>query len=84
MHFGRLCTLSVLLVVTVSRACPTPFTCTHTAVHPRLVPSCTHPNPHTPCSCLVIIDFLIRHGYITPEMPGYLQLVTGLRSGDCS
>lgn len=34
--------------------------------------------------CLVIIDFLIRHGYITPEMPGYLQLVTGLRSGDCS
>ncbi|KAG2452320.1 hypothetical protein HYH02_003344 [Chlamydomonas schloesseri] len=34
--------------------------------------------------CLVIIDFLIRHGYITPEQPGYLQLVSLLRSGDCS
>ncbi|PNH06646.1 Nudix hydrolase 24, chloroplastic [Tetrabaena socialis] len=34
--------------------------------------------------CLVIIDFLIRHGYLTPEQPGYLQLVAGLRSGDCS
>ncbi|KXZ42115.1 hypothetical protein GPECTOR_201g365 [Gonium pectorale] len=34
--------------------------------------------------CLVIIDFLIRHGYVTPEQPGYLQLVAALRSGDCS
>ena len=33
---------------------------------------------------LVIIDFLIRHGYLTPDMPGYLQLLAGLRSGDCS
>ncbi|GLI61827.1 hypothetical protein VaNZ11_004268 [Volvox africanus] len=34
--------------------------------------------------CLVIVDFLIRHGYITPEQRGYLQLVAALRSGDCS
>ncbi len=27
---------------------------------------------------LVIIDFLIRSGYITPEQPDYLDLVTGL------
>ncbi|KAG2497144.1 hypothetical protein HYH03_004735 [Edaphochlamys debaryana] len=33
---------------------------------------------------LVIIDFMVRHGYITPEMPGYLKLVSMLRSGDCS
>lgn len=29
------------------------------------------------CS-LVIIDFLIRHGFISPEHPDYVQLVTGL------
>jgi hypothetical protein len=29
------------------------------------------------CS-LVIIDFLIRHGYISPEHPDYMQLITGL------
>lgn len=33
---------------------------------------------------LVIADFLIRHGTVTPDTPGYLQLVAGLRSGDCS
>jgi hypothetical protein len=27
---------------------------------------------------LVIIDFLMRHGYITPEHPDYLALGTGL------
>lgn len=31
---------------------------------------------------LVIIDFLVRHGAITPDMPGYLELVRGLRAGD--
>ncbi|KAK9141864.1 hypothetical protein Syun_011264 [Stephania yunnanensis] len=35
------------------------------------------------CS-LVIIDFLFRHGFITPEESGYLQLLQSLRSGDCS
>lgn len=33
---------------------------------------------------LVILDFLLRHGYLTPDMPGYLALLAGLRSGDCS
>ncbi|CAM8938687.1 unnamed protein product [Rhodiola kirilowii] len=33
---------------------------------------------------VVIIDFLIRHGYITPENIGYLDLLQCLRSGDCS
>ncbi|MBK8908676.1 MAG: DUF4743 domain-containing protein [Rhodospirillales bacterium] len=31
------------------------------------------------CS-LVVIDFLIRHGYIGPDHPDYLSLCTGLRS----
>ena len=30
---------------------------------------------------LVIIDFLVRHGWLTPEMPGYCELVAGLHSG---
>lgn len=33
---------------------------------------------------LIIIDFLIRHGHITPEQRGYLELLASLRSGDCS
>lgn len=33
---------------------------------------------------LVIIDFLLRHGYLTPDMKGYCQLLVGLRAGDCS
>ena len=33
---------------------------------------------------LVIADFLIRHGCLTPDMRGYLQLLRGLRQGDCS
>lgn len=28
---------------------------------------------------LVIIDFLVRHGYITPDEPDYMAIVTGLR-----
>jgi hypothetical protein len=28
---------------------------------------------------LVIIDFLVRHGYITPDEPDYIQIVAGLR-----
>ena len=27
---------------------------------------------------LVIIDFLVRHGFITPDEPDYIQIVTGL------
>lgn len=33
---------------------------------------------------LVILDFLIRHGVITPDIPGYLDIVSRLRSGDCT
>lgn len=33
---------------------------------------------------LVILDFMIRHGVLRPEMPGYLDLVSGLRQQDCS
>ncbi len=33
---------------------------------------------------LVIIDFLIRHGFVTPDSPGYLELVAAMRKGDCS
>ena len=33
---------------------------------------------------LVIIDFLIRHGLIRPEEPGFLDLLMSLRQGDCS
>lgn len=33
---------------------------------------------------LVVIDFLLRHGCIGFDTPGYLDLLTGLRSGDCS
>lgn len=29
---------------------------------------------------LTIIDFLIRHGFITPDEPDYLELIAGLRS----
>lgn len=33
---------------------------------------------------LVVIDFLIRHGFIVPEHPGYLELLQSLRAGDFS
>lgn len=32
--------------------------------------------------CLVIIDFAVRHGYITPDEPGYVNLVQSLRVGN--
>ena len=31
---------------------------------------------------LVMIDYLVRSGFLTPDAPGYLQLVAELRSGD--
>ena len=33
---------------------------------------------------LVILDFMMRRGYLTPDMPGYLELLSSLRAGDCS
>ena len=32
---------------------------------------------------LVVIDFLVRRGFITPDAPGYLKLLDGLRAGRC-
>ena len=41
------------------------------------------PNAFKPNINLVVIDFLVRHGHIPPEAPGYLELVAGLRKGEC-
>ena len=35
-----------------------------------------------PNCCLVIIDFCVRHGYLTPDEPGYVRLVQSLRVGN--
>jgi len=43
-----------------------------------------HPSQYKENCALVIIDWFMRHGYLTPDMPGYLELLHGLRSGDCS
>ena len=40
-------------------------------------------NAFKPNINLVVIDFLVRHGYIPPEAPGYLELVASLRQGEC-
>jgi 8-oxo-dGTP pyrophosphatase MutT (NUDIX family) len=41
-------------------------------------------DPIKPNCYLVIIDFMLRWGYITPESPGYLDIVRELRNGQCS
>ena len=33
---------------------------------------------------LVIIDFLLRHGHVRPEQRGYLELLAGMRAGECT
>lgn len=33
---------------------------------------------------LVIMQFLCRHGYLTPDHRGYLELLRSLQQGDCS
>ncbi|KAI5066328.1 hypothetical protein GOP47_0018952, partial [Adiantum capillus-veneris] len=38
---------------------------------------------YKPNCTLVVIDFLIRHGYITPDQRGYIHLFSSLRQGDC-
>ena len=40
--------------------------------------------PFKPNVALVVIDFLVRHGFIEPDDPGYLPLVSSLRSGQCA
>lgn len=42
-----------------------------------------HPDPIKPNCYSVVIDFLQRHGYLNPEVPGYLEILQELRSGDC-
>lgn len=45
-------------------------------------PNCQ--DPYKPNCYLVIIDFMLRNGYITPESPGYLDILRELRSGQCA
>ena len=40
-------------------------------------------DPIKPNCYLVIIDFLLRKGYISPEIPGYLDILKELRGGYC-
>ncbi|KAG7353387.1 NUDIX family hydrolase [Nitzschia inconspicua] len=42
-----------------------------------------YPDPIKPNCYAVIIEFLLRAGFISPETPGYLDIVRELRSGDC-
>jgi isopentenyldiphosphate isomerase len=42
-----------------------------------------YPDPIKPNCYSVIIDFLQRHGYLNPEIPGYLEVIKELRSGSC-
>lgn len=42
------------------------------------------PGAFKPNVNLVIIDFLVRHGFVPPDAPGYLPLVASLKSGPCS
>jgi isopentenyldiphosphate isomerase len=42
-----------------------------------------YPDPIKPNCYVVIIEYLLREGYISPETPGYLDIVRELRSGDC-
>jgi 8-oxo-dGTP pyrophosphatase MutT (NUDIX family) len=41
------------------------------------------PDPIKPNCYLVIVDYLLRLGHISPETTGYLDIVRELRSGDC-
>ena len=40
-------------------------------------------NSYKPNINLVVIDWLVRHGHIPPDAPGYLDLVASLRQGTC-
>ena len=42
-----------------------------------------YPDPIKPNCYLVIIDYLLRKGYVSPETEGYLDVFRELRSGDC-
>lgn len=48
----------------------------------RVAAAMSSPDTHyKPNCCIVIIDFLVRRGWLTPDMPGYAQLVAELRQG---
>jgi isopentenyldiphosphate isomerase len=40
-------------------------------------------DPIKPNCYAVIIDYLLRNGHVSPETPGYLDVLRELRSGDC-
>lgn len=42
-----------------------------------------YPDPIKPNCYSVIIDYLLREGILSPEVPGYLDVLRELRSGDC-
>jgi 8-oxo-dGTP pyrophosphatase MutT (NUDIX family) len=42
-----------------------------------------YPDPIKPNCYVVIIEYLLRLGHISPETKGYLDIVRELRSGDC-
>lgn len=41
-------------------------------------------DPIKPNCYLVIIDFLLRMGYLSPDTKGYLEVLRGLRNEDCA
>jgi isopentenyldiphosphate isomerase len=45
--------------------------------------SMDYADPIKPNCYSVIIDWLLREGYLSPEVPGYLDVLRELRSGDC-
>ena len=38
-----------------------------------------YPDPFKPDCYFVVIDFLLREGYLSPDSPGYLDVVRELR-----
>jgi 8-oxo-dGTP pyrophosphatase MutT (NUDIX family) len=42
-----------------------------------------YPDPIKPNCYVVIIDYLLRTGKLSPEAPGYLDVLIGLRRGEC-
>ena len=46
---------------------------------PRLMETISRTDEFKTNCAVVIIDFLVRHGYLSPEEPGYAALVKSLR-----
>jgi hypothetical protein len=42
-----------------------------------------YPDPIKPNCYNVIIDYLLRAGHVSPDTPGYLDVLRELRSGEC-